>query len=170
MRAQAFAAVAAALVLGGCITQDVHLPPRDANPALSRHGSASGCRLPPFELVDARSHKGLGWIGGHELPYPERESWLHTAIGAAGPSEPSAAPLRVEISRAYIESHPSGHSFQLVLRVQDGSTESAPRVYRGSESGVTWWGTNAEFGRYVKSAASKAVTALMRGEADCGTD
>ena len=160
MRAQAFAAVAAALVLGGCITQDVQLTPRDVKPALSRHGSASGCRLPPFELVDARSHKGLGWIGGHELLYPELESWLHTAIAAASPSEPSAAPLRVEISRAYIESHPSGHSFQLVLRVQDGSTESA----------VTWWGTNAEFGRYVKSAASKAVTALMRGEADCGTD
>ncbi|MBD8526432.1 hypothetical protein [Pseudomarimonas arenosa] len=41
------------------------------------------------------------------------------------------------------------------------------RVYRGSESRLTWWGSDAEFGAYVEDAGRKAIRALVLGEGSC---
>ena len=167
MRAHALLLIALTASLGGCVTRDVELTRADVKAVAPRRAVAAACTLPPIELVDARSYAGLGWIGGHELLYPELQPWLHSALVDAAAIDRSLATLRVEISRAYIEDHPSGHSFQLVLSVREAGAAGSPRVYRGNDSGITWWGTTGEFGRYVKAAGRKAVTALVRGEARC---
>ncbi len=156
------------LLVGGCVTQDVQLAHGDVKPLRAERAiAAAECRLPAVEVVDVRSYHGLGWIGGHELLYPDLQSWVLGALTAAAATDRSLPPLRVEIHRAYIESHPSSHSFQLVLRVRDAAADAPPRVYRGNDSGITWWGTDAEFGGYVRAAGRKAIAALVRGEARC---
>jgi hypothetical protein len=155
--------------LSSCVGSDVKLDPRHVDP-VSRRALVGNreCSLPAIELADVRSYKGLGWIGGHELLYPELESWIDSALKTAAQTDTATTPLDVEISRAYIETHPSGHSFQLVLRVREhGHGERAWRVYRGNKSAVTWWGNDGEFGQYIEDAGRAAITALVKSEGRC---
>jgi len=77
-------------------------------------------------------------------------------------------PLMIEISRAYVESHPSGHSFQLVIRVRGQAAQTTPwRVYRGNETRMTWLGNADEFAQYVKHAARIAISDLLNHEGNC---
>lgn len=156
-------------MLGGCVTQDVKLDHRHVEaPSKRALMGAEDCRLPPFELRDVRDYQGMGWIGGHELLYPDLGSWLHGAIEAATEPEAGAPPLLIELNRAYIESHPSSHTFQLVLRARRADAgESGWRVYRGNTSGITWWGNRGEFGNYVENAGRLAIQALVRAEGNC---
>lgn len=161
--------LAVSVATSSCVTKDVHLDQRHVEVRSSKQllGRLE-CRLAEFELVDARRYKGLGWIGGHELLYPELEAWIGDSLRQSTQHDPDAAQLIFEINRAYIESHPSGNSFQLVMRVRDRSADdSAWRVYRGSDSGVTWWGNAGEFGDYLERAGSSALTALIKGEGRC---
>jgi hypothetical protein len=167
LRLSVLLAVSAAT--SSCVMNDVYLDQRHVDVQASQKllGTLE-CRLAEFDLVDARAYKGLGWIGGHELLYPELETWIGDSLRQSTQPDPEAAPLVLEISRAYIESHPSGNSFQLVMRVRGQSAESGEwRVYRGSDSGVTWWGNAGEFGEYLERAGSSALTALIKGEGVC---
>jgi hypothetical protein len=159
----------ASLALGACVTENVKLDRRHVD-ALSKRAIVGGlmCSLPVFELADVRAYKGLGWISGHELLYPELELWLGETLRNTATPDANASPLRIEIARAYIESHPSGHSFQLVLRARGRDDATQPwRVYRGSESGVTWWGDSDEFGAYVEDSGKRAIAALIKAEGAC---
>lgn len=157
------------LALTACVTQDVQLDRRHVQEPSARTlvGDLS-CRLPTFDLIDARSYRGLGWINGHELLYPELNSWIGKTLHGAATTDADAASLIVEINRAYIETHPSGHSFQLVLRVRTRDrADDHWRVYRGNESGVTWWGNSGEFGTYVEKAGQMAIGDLVKQEGRC---
>jgi hypothetical protein len=128
------------------------------------------CTLPSHQLTDAREHTVLGRIGGQELHYPELPEWVERNLRAAADTDPDAAALLVEINRAYIETHPSGHSFQLVLRVREAhDPESSWRIYRGQDSGITWWGHRSEIGDYVRKASAAAIKALVFGEGACSS-
>jgi hypothetical protein len=153
--------------LASCVMQDVRLEDQHL-PATRRQLVGNlDCRLPAFELVDVRDHPGMGWIGPHELGYPGLERWISDALKRAAAADADAPPLRIELNRAYIESHPSGHSFQLVLRAR-GAADEPWRIYRGSVSRVTWWGSDSEFGGYVTAAAAKSISALLAAEGQCG--
>jgi hypothetical protein len=160
---------ALSLLLSACVTQDVQLDRRHVDPVSKKSLVGNrACTLPGIRLTDARSYKGMGWIGGHELLYPELEPWIVDALTTAAQTDADATRLEVELNRAYIESHPSGHSFQLVLRVREqGHEERRWRVYRGNQSGVTWWGNGGEFGQYVEDAGREAIAALVKAEGRC---
>lgn len=169
MRPFCVLAIALSLGLCACVTQDVQLERRHVEgPSTRALVGGLSCKLPSFDLVDARPYQGLGWISGHELLYPELASWIRNALHSAATVDANAHSLLIEINRAYIETHPNGHSFQLVLRVRanDGG-DTHWRVYRGIESGVTWWGNNTEFGDYVESAGKSAMGSLIKTEGNC---
>jgi hypothetical protein len=156
------------LGLGGC-AGDVKLEPHHVDP-VSRWSLVGNhdCVVPPIALSDTRSYQGLGWIGGDELTYPELRSWIENTLRTAAQSDADAAPLQVELARAYMESHPSGHSFQMVLRVREQGRDERPwRIYRGNHSAVTWWGNRGEFGSYVEDAGREAIAALVKTEGRC---
>jgi hypothetical protein len=153
----------APLLLGGCVTQDVRLQPTHVGD--DRPAAAAACRLAPFELVDARPPGPLGRIGGHEVLYPELPASVAAALQRAASADAAAAPLSIELVRAHLEQHHSGHSFNLVLRVRD--PEGAWQVFRGFESGITWWGSDAEFGQYVRGAADRAARKLVAALGIC---
>jgi hypothetical protein len=156
------------LALAGC-AGDVKLDRRHVDP-VSRWSLVGNhtCILPALTLSDARSYPGLGWIGRDELTYPDLQSWIERTLQTAAQTDAGAAALDVELNRAYIETHPSGHSFQLVLRVRERGHDERPwRVYRGNVSSITWWGNRGEFGAYVEDAGREAIAALIKAEGRC---
>ncbi|MDZ4813534.1 MAG: hypothetical protein SGI99_13120 [Pseudomonadota bacterium] len=169
MRPNSVLAIAFSLGLCACVTQDVQLDRRHVEgPSTRALMGRLSCKLPSFDLVDVRPYQGLGWINGRELLYPELASWIRDALHGAATVDANAQPLLIEINRAYIETHPSSHSFQLVLRVRaNDDSDTHWRVYRGNESGVTWWGNDAEFGEYVEDAGKSALGSLIKSEGNC---
>lgn len=161
-----------AIGLGGCINQPVVLDRHEVETQpRARTVGGDRCVLPRYEFVDARKHDGMGWIGAHELRYAELGAWLRDSIELAANLDHAASPIIIELNRTYIESRRWGHAFQLVLRArQSDEPESAWRIYRGSVSGITWWGTDAEFGSYVEDAGALAVRSLVRAEGRCTRD
>lgn len=159
----------AAVGLGGCINQPVVLDRHEVETQpRARTVGADRCVLPRYEFVDVRNHEGMGWIGAHELRYAELGAWLQDTIEQAANRDTEASPLIIELNRTYIESRRWGHAFQLVLRARHtDEPESAWRIYRGSVSGITWWGTDSEFGSYVEDAGALAVRNLVRTEGRC---
>jgi hypothetical protein len=156
-------ALLAPVLLGACVTQDVRLQP--AHVEAERPATAAACRLAPFRLVDARPPGPLGRIGAHEVLCPDLPASVEAALQRASAPDAAAAPLSIELARAHLESHHSGHSFNLVLRVR--GRDGAWQVFRGFESGITWWGSDAEFGQYVRNAADRAAQKLVAALGDC---
>jgi hypothetical protein len=157
---------AALVLLAGCHYGDVHLQDRHLDP-LPAHTITGGarCTLPAFQLRDTRPSPVLASVNGQQLIYDGLAQWTEGALRAAVSTDPSRR-LDIELVRAYLEVHSSGHGFQLVLRVREDTTAKW-RVYRGSDSGITWWGTGGEVGQYVENAARGAIRALVQAEADC---
>lgn len=163
-------ALLASLLLAGCAGKHVQLDDRHVTARrVSADTLAPDCRLTDFVLRDGRPHSQLGLLNGHPLTYPELLAWIEQSIRTSVIIQTSGSALTIELARAYIESHPAGHSFQVVLRVR-AEDEQAWRVYRGIESGITWWGTDREFGDYVERAGRAAIRDLIQSEGRCPAD
>lgn len=159
-----------AAVLSGCVTRDVQLRPghvRGSSPQLA--SLPGGCRLGAFDWVDRRHRQELGYLGRHAVHYPQLAEWIEAELRAAVLEDPSMPVLQIELLHAYLESHPSGHSLNLVLRSREpiDADPAAAQLHRGQSTGITWFGSQAELGRYVESAAREAMRELLRGRADC---
>lgn len=160
------ALVAALSMLPGCRYGDIRLRDEHVDPLPARAVTAGArCTLPGFELRDTRPSRVLASINGQQLVYENLDAWTESALRGAAATDTSRR-LEVELARAYLEPHNMGHGFQFVLRVREDA--DAPwRVYRGADSGTTWWGTNGEFGQYVENAGREAIRALVKAEATC---
>ncbi len=155
--------------LGACSFRDVKLKQRHFDTARTKTNFAKReCFLPPFKLVDVREYKGLGFIGDHQLLYPELEPWIKQTLSQGMKIDFQLAPILIELNHAYIDRYPSGHNFQLVMRARQKENDDASwRIYRGSKSSPTWWGNDGEFANYVKAAGLAAITALIEKEGRC---
>lgn len=157
------------VALSACTAHSVVL---DANDVDALRGGdilpSAECRFPRFDLVDARKHEHLGWIGGRELHYPEIMPWLERSIAAAATEDAEMPPVQVALTMAYTESHPHGQSFQLVLRARNARDESSNwRTYRGSTAGITWLGHDGEFAGFMEDAGAAAIRAMIAKEGRC---
>lgn len=124
------------------------------------------CRMPDFELVDARAQTGLTRIDGREVTFPDLPHWLRDALESAIETDPDLPHLSIELSRAYLERHPTGSDFHLVLRVRTDQTQDW-RVYRADAGGpITFIGAK-QFGSQMRRSATKALGALVEREARC---
>lgn len=161
--------IATSMGMTGCVTQDVALRDQDVDVASRKALTGKqSCTLPHFTLIDARDKKGLGWIGGHELLYPELEDYMARTLEVSADRDERGQPLMIEINRAYIETHPSSLSFQLVLRVRtEGGVDAGWRVYRGNASEVAWWGNKGELGSYVEKSSRELISKLVKAEGRC---
>ena len=167
MTARRSAALLAALVLlGGCRYGDIRLQDADVDPVPARAVSGGArCTLPAFDLRDARPSPVLISLNGQQLIYDNLVGWTRGALQTAATTDASRR-IEIELARAYLEPHGMGHGFQFVLRVRDAANPRW-RVYRGADSGTTWWATNGEFGQYLEDAGRQAIRALVAAEADC---
>ncbi len=162
--------LAVGLLLIGCAGKPIQLDDRHVSARqVTPDTRTPDCRLAEIELVDGRPHQQLGLLRGHALTYPDLLDWIEQSIRSSVRIEPTTTALTIELTRAYIESHPAGHSFQVVLRARHADDQPW-RVYRGIESGITWWGTDSEFGDYVERAGRSAIRALIRAEGRCGDE
>ena len=160
------ALLASLAALAACRYGDVRLQDSDVDPVPPRAVTGGArCTLPDFELRDTRPSPVLISLNGQQLVYENLAQWTGNALRAAAATDASRR-LEIELARAYLEPHNMGHGFQFVLRVRDAANTKW-RVYRGADSGTTWWATNGEFGQYVEDAARNAIRALVRAEADC---
>lgn len=160
------ALVAALSMLPGCRYGDVRLRDEHVDPLPVRAVTAGArCTLPVFELRDTRPSRVLASIKGQQLVYENLEAWTESALRTAAATDATRR-LEIELARAYLEQHNMGHGFQIVLRVREDPAAKW-RVYRGADSGTTWWGTNGEFGQYVENAGREAIRALVLAEGAC---
>ncbi len=159
------------ILLSACAGRAVQLDQRHVETVIARVASADqNCRIGPTQFSDRRPHAQLGTLGGHSLTYDELLAWVQESLRASIAEDPALPALRVELARAYFESHPSGHSFQLVLRAAEAEADNPPwRIYRGIDSGITWWGNDGEYGHYVETAGARALQALISAEARCSS-
>lgn len=152
--------------LAACRQGDVRLDDHDVDPlAGSDLADGARCSLPGFVLRDARPSDVLASVDGQQLTYGGLARWTESALREASTTDASRQ-LEIELTRAYLEPHNMGHGVQFVLRVRERA--GVPwRIYRGADSGTTWWGADAEFGQYVEDAARRAIRALIAAEAEC---
>ena len=156
------------LLLAACAAPSERISDRHVRVenALSRQ-PVQGCRRPVIHVTDQRPHEQLGQrADGKPVTYPGLRNWTEELLRTSATEDPALGQLDVELVRAYFESHPSGHSFHLVMRARSAASETW-RIYRGTRSGITWWGNDGEYGGYIESAGAKAVSALIRAEGTC---
>ena len=102
----------------------------------------------------------LGTLGYREFAYQDYSGWLRRQLAARmGKDSPDAAPLQVELLRAYMETNRSTLTFTVVLRSQLG--DAPPTVHRGSDTRVNWFNSDSELGNFIERASAAAIKHLM---------
>jgi hypothetical protein len=160
--------VASAAILVGCVAQDVRLEPQHIDAAkVPRQVANRDCTMPPFTWTDRRPDQSLGGAGVQKLLYDNFPQWMENNLRQAAQVDEQLPPIHVELRRSYVEAHPSSLSFHVVLSVTHGSDTDDTKVYRGTRTGIVWWGNKAEIGNFVEHAGGRAVAALIEGEGQC---
>lgn len=158
MRARGLAAVAAVLFATGCasggpMTAEITYT-SEAEPVAPAAGGT---------CVYAHDARARTLVGGWSLPRDLLRPWLTDGLAARlgvpviYVAQPPERGPYIALERVYIRHMATSMAGITVLRVHDGGVAEA---YRGNETKVNWWGSDAEFSSLLSHSLDKAAVQI----------
>lgn len=157
---QSVGALIGALALASCTSAPVRIDADAVDEiAVSRRAPRASC-ISLGEYSDKRPVQELGTLGHREFTYPDYSGWLHRQLGVhLGEAGANTTPLKVELLRAYLETNRTTLTFTVVLRSRLG--DAPPVVHRGSDTRISWLGSDGELGNFIERASALAIRHLL---------
>jgi len=150
-------------------------PPRPSSVAIAPE--LKGCKLAVGEIKDARADPAtIGFIGARPVRGPGNpQAWIGNVLSSlkaygldveypASDVLPSELVAKATLVTAWVSSVATAKTGSVVVNVRFSRGDAIVKEanYRGAESSVDWWGSDAEIQGMIDDALTQIVEAISR--------